>query len=96
VTVPDAFQLAQSLAKPYLTVCQENTMAKARPTVQKRAKETARMEKKMQKAARKARREEEREERLTSPSEHDDPDIAGIVPGPQPVQEWDESEFELP
>jgi len=52
---------------------------------EKRRKELARKERQKQKAERKDIRERERAERVTSNGE--DPDIAGIVPGPQPPPE---------
>jgi hypothetical protein len=48
-------------------------LQKSRPTQHKRARERARQEKQQQKAARR----------------QEDPDIAGIVPGPQPSP-WDD------
>ena len=55
----------------------------ARETSVKRQKAAARQEKQRQKAA---RRLERREEKAKSPEqpEGEDPDIAGIRPGPQP------------
>ena len=65
-------------------------MAKTRPSVQKRQYEAAKMEKAQQKAARKAQRKAEKEERRDAAAEMDeDPDLAGIVAGPQPVEEED-------
>jgi hypothetical protein len=56
-----------------------------RPGLTKRRKEQIRDERKRQKEERKAQRQKEREERATNPGDPDeDPDIAGIVPGPQP------------
>jgi hypothetical protein len=50
---------------------------------EKRKKEFARKERQKQKAARREAREREKADRpATGPEE--DPDIAGIVPGPQP------------
>jgi len=64
-------------------------MAKSsRPTAQKRAREKARMERQKEKEQ---RRSENRERRANAPvrGEGEDPDIAGIVPGPQPLpDEW--------
>lgn len=62
-------------------------MAKARPTVQKRAKEAAKVEKRREKEARRERRRAERVDRGDLPGGVD-PDIAGIVPGPQPLPDW--------
>ena len=53
---------------------------------EKRQKEVARREKQKKKAERKEIRDRERADRpVTDPDE--DPDIAGIVPGPQPPLE---------
>jgi hypothetical protein len=56
-------------------------LQKSRPTQNKRARERARQEKQQQKAAR--RLEKARRPRPVS-ADGEDPDIAGIVPGPQP------------
>ena len=58
-------------------------MQKSRPTQNKRARERARQEKAQQKAA---RRIEFQGAQVARPeaSGGEDPDIAGIVPGPQP------------
>ena len=63
-------------------------MQKSRPTQNKRARERAKQEKQQQKAA---RRQEAKVRKTTNPDapEGEDPDIAGIVPGPQPLP-WDE------
>jgi hypothetical protein len=53
---------------------------KSRPTQNKRARERARQEKQQQKAA---RRLESKSRRVDRPAGGEDPDIAGIVPGPQ-------------
>jgi hypothetical protein len=50
---------------------------------EKRQKEFARKERQKQKAARRELRERERAERSNTET-GEDPDIAGIVPGPQP------------
>jgi hypothetical protein len=64
---------------------------RSRPTQNKRARERARQEKQQQKAA---RRLEKSQRDVTKPStaEGEDPDIAGIVPGPQPSPWGDEQE----
>lgn len=63
-------------------------MAKnSRPTAQKRAREKARIDRQKEKEARRA----EAKERKASATPHtgdEDPDIAGIRPGPQPRPEW--------
>ena len=68
-------------------------MQKSRPTQNKRARERARQEKAQQKQA---RRMEAKERKAISPSgaPGEDPDIAGIVPGPQPNPWGDEVEEE--
>lgn len=64
-------------------------MQKSRPTQNKRARERARQERQQLKAA---RRLEAKARRAASPSDRsgEDPDIAGIVPGPQPSPWGDE------
>ena len=52
------------------------------PAVLKRQKERERQERQKEKAARKEERKREKETRPRADGE--DPDIAGIVPGPQP------------
>jgi hypothetical protein len=56
---------------------------RTRPTLEKRAKERARQEKRKQKDERRAQAKEQRSSSSRQPGEID-PDIAGIVPGPQP------------
>jgi hypothetical protein len=53
---------------------------------EKRRKELARKERQQKKAERRDLRERERAERQSN-GEGEDPDIAGIVPGPQPPPE---------
>jgi hypothetical protein len=55
---------------------------KSRPTQNKRARERARQEKQQNKAAR--RLEAKSRRAITPRAPGEDPDIAGIVPGPQP------------
>lgn len=63
-------------------------MQKSRPTQNKRARERARQEKQQMKAARRLESKERKSLRPAgAPGE--DPDIAGIVPGPQP-HPWDD------
>ena len=52
----------------------------------KRQKEKGRVEKRQEKEARRVHRKEERANRPRTDGD-EDPDIAGIVPGPQPVPE---------
>jgi hypothetical protein len=53
------------------------------PTAKKREKERARQEHQRQKEAKRKERQQDRANR-TPGSPGEDPDIAGIVPGPQP------------
>jgi hypothetical protein len=55
---------------------------KGRATFAKRQKEIARQERAREKAA---KRVERKETKVKLDRESDDPDIAGIVPGPQPL-----------
>jgi hypothetical protein len=55
------------------------------PRSGKRAKELSRKEHQQQKDAKREQRKKEKEERPVV--EGEDPDIAGIVPGPQPIPE---------
>jgi hypothetical protein len=66
-------------------------MAKnSRPSFQKRAKEKARQERQKEKDV---RRLEARERKANAPPKtEEDPDIAGIIPGPQPLP----PDFDLP
>ena len=69
-------------------------MAKStRPTANKRAREKARIDRQKEKER---RRVEVREKRASAPARSDgvDPDIAGIVAGPQPRPEWFEDDEE--
>lgn len=56
------------------------------PRSNKRQRETARQERKREKDAQRLQRRKEKAERPPRP-EGEDPDIAGIVAGPQPVPE---------
>jgi hypothetical protein len=60
-----------------------------RPSVNKRLREANKKEKQVAKAERRAQRAEEKKLRGPAP-EGEDPDIAGIVPGPQPLPWADE------
>ncbi len=62
----------------------------SRPSFQKRAKEKARQERRKEKDT---RRLETKERRSHAPAgTGEDPDIAGIVPGPQPLP----AQFDIP
>ena len=60
-------------------------MANTRPSVNKRRKEANRREKKAAKAEKRAARTADKAAKVTVTPGIDDPDIAGIVPGPQPL-----------
>ena len=66
---------------------------RSRPTQAKRAREKALQEKRQQKAV---RRQDAKERKDSSPGRGDgiDPDIADIVPGPQPHPFLDDDELE--
>ena len=55
------------------------------PTLQKRQKELARQERQRAKAEKRKQKRQEKPNEPVNPGE--DPDIAGIVPGPQPIEE---------
>ncbi len=59
---------------------------KGRPSVNKRRKEEARKQRQLHKAERRAERKAERVPR-DDLTQGEDPDIAGIVPGPQPPRD---------
>lgn len=63
---------------------------RTRPTLEKRAKERARQEKRKQKEE---RRQSAKAQKAANPRQGgaEDPDIAGITPGPQPSP-WGEDE----
>ena len=73
------------------------TLQKSRPTQHKRARERARQEKQQEKAARRLAQKNVRATR-PSGSAGEDPDIAGIVPGPQksPWEDEDQPDDEQP
>jgi len=56
------------------------------PRSNKRQKELSRLERRKEKDERREQRRKEKSERPPSP-EGEDPDLAGIVPGPQPKPE---------
>jgi hypothetical protein len=64
---------------------------RSRPTQNKRARERARQEKQQAKAARRAEAKTRKVNTPTAPGD-EDPDIAGIVPGPQPSPWGDDDE----
>lgn len=63
---------------------------KARPTFQKRQKELARQKKQQEKMQRRLQVKRQKAEAGPRRDGTEDPDIAGIRPGPQPLPaEWD-------
>ncbi len=67
---------------------------KGKPSITKRNREQARRERNLEKEERRKQRVIDRRDRPEGGSE-EDPDIAGIIPGPQPVQEFLSSEIPL-
>ena len=57
---------------------------KSRTSVTKRQKEQARQQRRQSKVMKREQRAAEKTERAPGAIEGEDPDIAGIVPGPQP------------
>ena len=56
-------------------------------SVNKRLKEKARQDRQREKAEKRERRKHDKDNRpAAAPGE--DPDLVGIVPGPQPIEEW--------
>jgi len=68
-------------------------VAKAKPSQQKRARERARQERQKEKTLR--RQENKARRAAAGPRQEgdEDPDIAGIIPGPQPPL-WEDDEAE--
>jgi hypothetical protein len=63
-------------------------MAKtSRPTAQKRAREKAQQERQKEKLQRRAENKE-RKANAPVPAGDEDPDLAGMRPGPQPPPDW--------
>lgn len=56
-------------------------------TFRKREKERARQERQQEKDQKRKARKEERANDTSTSAPGEDPDIAGIIPGPQPVSE---------
>ena len=55
------------------------------PGTTKRQREMARRQRQQEKTARKQQRNEEKKHRAATVPEGEDPDLVGIVPGPQPL-----------
>jgi hypothetical protein len=68
---------------------------KSRPTQLKRARERARQEKQKEKTARRLEAKSRKAHEPSGAHAGEDPDIAGIVPGPQPSPWGDEMDIEV-
>jgi hypothetical protein len=68
---------------------------KSRPTQNKRARERARQEKQQMKAARRLENKSRKAGLAPNVRPGEDPDIAGIVPGPQPSPWGDDGVVEV-
>ena len=66
-------------------------MQKSKPTQNKRLRERAKQEKQQRKQARRLELQQNRAAQPPRGVGDEDPDIAGIVPGPQPLP-WDDDE----
>jgi hypothetical protein len=64
---------------------------KSRPSQQKRQRERQKQERRTEKLA---RRQEAAERKANNPSRsgESDPDLEGIQPGPQPLQDWQKAD----
>ena len=60
---------------------------RSRPTLQKREREKARLERQRHKEQRRQETKERRAQQGPRPT-GEDPDLAGITPGPQPLADW--------
>lgn len=58
------------------------------PSVNKRQKERQRAEKQRDKAIKKQERKAEKDRLPSNIAPGEDPDLAGIIPGPQPPPDW--------
>jgi hypothetical protein len=61
---------------------------RSRPTLQKREREKAKQERARQKEQRRLEAKERRGTVAPRTGGEDDPDLEGIVPGPQPLADW--------
>ena len=61
---------------------------RSRPTLQKREREKARLERQRQKEQRRQETKERRSHVGPRTEGGEDPDLAGIKPGPQPLADW--------
>jgi hypothetical protein len=60
---------------------------RSRPTLQKREREKARLQRQKDKEQRRQETKERRSQQGPRPV-GEDPDLAGITPGPQPLADW--------
>jgi len=88
IAVVELGQAFAPLRSPWRCLSLSEGANLAHPTAGKRDKERARAQRNKDKAAERAERSRERANR-PPPKPGEDPDIAGIVPGPQPVVEDD-------
>jgi hypothetical protein len=58
---------------------------RARPSITKRAREISKADRKKDKSDKRVQRQQERAAQAAARPEGEDPDIAGIKPGPQPI-----------
>jgi hypothetical protein len=68
---------------------------RARPTLQKRERERARQQKQKNKEARREEAKTRRANTPSGPGGDEDPDLAGIRPGPQPLADWQKEVLEV-
>jgi hypothetical protein len=59
------------------------------PGMTKRQREMARRQRQQEKSARKQQRQQEKKDRVSTVAAGEDPDLAGIVAGPQPREDED-------
>jgi hypothetical protein len=64
------------------------------PGMSKRQREMARRQKQQEKSARKQQRQQDKKDRLATLPAGEDPDLVGIVPGPQPRSDEDLAGFD--
>jgi hypothetical protein len=67
---------------------------RSRPTLQKREREKARLERQRQKEQRRQETKERRSHTGPRSPGGEDPDLAGIKPGPQPLADWQVEDVE--
>ncbi len=77
-----AYVLAQGRGRRDL---RRETIVKARPSVEKRRKEQARQDRMKEKAEKREIRKTEKAQGRAASGDDEDPDLAGMVAGPQPL-----------